>query len=372
MKKWMQKIVEQLDLDWNSGENSNSAGRPAQIDFSEEKATLLFLLDVYSKHIIDTESHPSRKTRDTLDQYSKEIINSEGERLEKALFRLRQFFSSYRIEEYTFVQKTFDDFRHIIWDFVDQLAEDVIQSRGEEVQMSSHIKDLRDAVESNSIESLRSQSRTFIDTYIELSTKRQDRREKRMDSIKNNLFAVKKQLQQAETNLKVDHLTKAFNRRSFDERMKQVHNMHALSQSPVSILALDIDFFKKINDNYGHPMGDFVLQECVKLLKEVFPREADMVCRVGGEEFMVILPDYKLDSAIKKAEQVLSRVRKEVFLKDELRLTFTLSIGVAELRDFETISDWIKRADAALYEAKQTGRNKWMTCFELPKATKVA
>jgi diguanylate cyclase len=368
----MQKIVEQLDLDWNSNEKSQSGSSQPRIEFTEEKATLLFLIDIYSKHIIDTELHPSRKTRETLDEYSKEIINSEGERLEKALFRLRQFFSSYRIEEYTFVQKTFDDFRHIIWDFVDQLAEDVIQSRGEEAQMSTHVKDLRDAVESNSIESLRSQSRSFIDTYIELSTKRQDRRERRMDSIKNNLFSVKKQLQQAETSLKLDHLTQAFNRRSFDEKMKQVHNMHQLSQNPASILALDIDFFKKINDNYGHPMGDFILQECVKLLKEVFTREADMVCRVGGEEFMIILPDYKLDSAIKKAEQVLSRVRKEVFIKDDLRLNFTLSIGVAEILEQETISDWIKRADAALYEAKQTGRDKWMTCHKIPQSHKVA
>jgi diguanylate cyclase (GGDEF)-like protein len=122
---------------------------------------------------------------------------------------------------------------------------------------------------------------------------------------------------------------------------------------------LDIDFFKRVNDTYGHAMGDLVLVECVKMLKELFPRDVDSVSRIGGEEFAVILPDYKIEHAIKKAEATGLKIRSETILEKDVRINFTISMGIAQLSEDETVEQWMKRADLALYDSKKNGRDRY-------------
>ena len=140
--------------------------------------------------------------------------------------------------------------------------------------------------------------------------------------------------------------------------MKNHHRLFELSKTPVNLIMLDIDHFKKVNDTYGHDIGDFVLKECVKMLKQVFGREQDFLARIGGEEFAVIAPDYEVEALVQKAEQALEKVRKEVFVHGEHQIRFTISIGLSVLQPGETVDQWMKRADAALYNSKNTGRNK--------------
>ena len=180
-----------------------------------------------------------------------------------------------------------------------------------------------------------------------------------MDHVKKNLDNIKKQLSEAHSSLRMDHLTGAFNRKSFEDQAKNAQNLLSIYQKPVSLITLDIDHFKKINDTHGHPIGDFVLKECVKMLKELFGRDVDCVARVGGEEFAILLPDYQIESAIKKAELILQTIRSAVFVTEDIQLKFTVSLGVAELMPKESIDHWVKRADAALYESKNTGRNRF-------------
>ena len=357
MKKWVQKLIEQLDLDWKAPLESHPQKAP--IEFSEEKATLLFVIDAFAKHLVEIDTHPARRVRETLDEYSKEIIQADPEKLEKVLFRFRQFFNSYRIEESSYMQKTFDDFRGIIWDFVDQLSEDLAFEKVSDSEIMTNLTQLKDAVESNSIETLKVHSRQFIDSYTEFQTKKDRRRSARIDHVKKNLDNIKKQLSEAHSNLRLDHLTGAFNRKSFEEQAKNAWNLLSIYQKPVSLIMLDIDHFKKINDNHGHPIGDFVLRECVKMIKSLFTRDVDCVARVGGEEFAILLPDYNVESATKKAEIILQTIRGAVFVTEDLQLKFTVSLGIAELAPKEAIDHWIKRADSALYESKNTGRNRF-------------
>jgi diguanylate cyclase len=122
---------------------------------------------------------------------------------------------------------------------------------------------------------------------------------------------------------------------------------------------LDIDFFKKINDSYGHDIGDYILQECVKALKEICFRDGEFIARVGGEEFAIILPDCNIAQAAVRADEILNKIRKEVFLHGNFEIKFTVSIGIAELAHGESLSKWVKRADEALYHSKQYGRNRY-------------
>ena len=368
MKRWVQKLVEQL----NSGEDDESPKKKKKLELSEDRATLLYMVDIYSKHIVEIENHPVRKVRETFDEFARELVDPSSKAdPEKLLFRLRQYFAAYRMDEYTYVRKTFEDFKGILWDFVEQLADD---SRFQDVTdkgLHSSMKDLKEAVESESIDVLRAKSREFIDSYVEYTSKRDERRTKRMSSVKKKLDSVKKKLEQADKSMRTDHLTGAYNRKSFDETIKEQITMFEISHAETTLCILDIDFFKKVNDTYGHDVGDFVLKECVRTLQEAYGKQSDFVARIGGEEFAVVLQDQNVAEAVKRASEVFAQVRKDTIVHDGKELKFTISMGIAQLQAGETADQWSKRADTALYHSKQTGRDKW-TIAEHGSIPKVA
>lgn len=339
-------------------EREDGAATVHAVELSEERATLLYLIDMYNKNLFELEDHPVRRVREQLDEFAREIVTADPLRLVKVLFRFRQFIGSYRIEEYSYVQKTFDDFRGIVWDFVDQLAEDIAFEQGVDSGIQRSLDQLKEAVESNSIHTLKTQSRKFIDNYMEHQLKRDQRKNRRVEAMRKNLDLVKRELTEANKGARQDHLTGAFNRKSFDEQIKNTRNMCEVYGKNASLLMCDIDHFKSINDRFGHANGDIVIQECVKMLQETFNRDVDFVARVGGEEFAVILPDYTEESAALKAEQAHERIRHEALVKDDVTIKFTISIGVAQLAPGESVDAWMKRADAALYSSKHNGRNR--------------
>lgn len=370
MKQWMKKLVEQFDMDWGSTPNSSEKNPSAPV-LTEDRATLLYILDIYNKHLFEIQNHSVRKVRAKLDTFAKELVQSDADISEKTLFKLRQFISSYRIDEYTYVQNTFDDFKRIIWDFADHLSEEAHIEDSTQGDINQSLEQLREAVESNSIEELRTRSRDFINFYLKHQSANNERRSKRMESIKKNLTTVKKQLMEANQTMRKDHLTGAHNRRCFDEQVRRYLQLHDIDKDPMTLIVLDIDFFKKINDAYGHDMGDFILKECVRLLQESFSREEDFIARLGGEEFAVILPGCNTQAAVKMAEEAMNRIRKEVFVEDKIEIRFTVSMGIAEITLSEGADSWYKRADEALYESKQTGRNK-LTIAKAPSIKQVA
>jgi diguanylate cyclase (GGDEF)-like protein len=300
------------------------------------------------------------------------VAASDNTQLEDVLFDIRQFFSSYRLDEYTYIQNTFDDFKRIVWDFADQLSDDMQFENTKEKELANHLKDLKEAVEANSIDQLRQKSRDFINSYVEYQSQKNEIRAKRMVSVKKNLTTMKKQLLEANTNLNFDHLTSAHNRRSFEDYVKKIVQMNKISSGQYSLIMLDIDFFKKINDSYGHDIGDFVLKECVNLLIEVFNCEDEIVARIGGEEFAVVLPNQSIEHAVIRAKNAMKRVRNEVFIQGSIDIRFTVSMGIAQLLENESPSEWLKRADMALYQSKNTGRNKFTLASSILKTTKVA
>jgi diguanylate cyclase len=347
----MEKLIGQLDFDWNDKQSTGQAD-----SLSEERGTLLFILDTINKHLVEFDGHPVRKVRETLDGFSKQLLSSEN--YEQTLFQLRQFLLSYRMAETSYFQKTYEDFRSIVWEFVDQLIDDLGQEQKDDHAIQANLNELRDAVESQSLEALKAQSRKFIEIYHEKLNKKDKRRSTRMKSIRKNLNLVKKQLVEANDTLRTDHLTKALNRKSFDEYCEQYSRLAQASQQPLSLMFLDIDHFKRINDTYGHPVGDFVLKELVVCLKSIFTRESDLVARIGGEEFAILLPDFHSENALVKAEEVLHKVRDQAYAHEGHEIRFTISIGVAQIQPAEVVSSWLKRTDQALYQSKNTGRNR--------------
>ncbi len=159
----------------------------------------------------------------------------------------------------------------------------------------------------------------------------------------------------------VDQLTGLYNRRYMTNQLALWMKRASLGSQPLSVISVDIDHFKQVNDKYGHDAGDRVLvQFADRIRTNVRPK--DIVCRPGGEEFLVIMPETTGDLAGRAAERIRKSVAAEPFALDDLgqqKLGVTVSAGVAAYAgEDDTVADMLRRADLALYEAKTAGRNR--------------
>ncbi len=155
-----------------------------------------------------------------------------------------------------------------------------------------------------------------------------------------------------------DGLTGLYNRRYFDERLVEELSRSQRGSAPVAVLLMDIDHFKLVNDTHGHPVGDLVLREVARGVRESL-RDIDVLCRYGGEEFVAILPGCSVGEASAAAERVRRTVESLYGRVPAVPAPVTVSIGVASFpHPFSTPSGLVKGADDALYSAKQRGRNQ--------------
>jgi len=158
----------------------------------------------------------------------------------------------------------------------------------------------------------------------------------------------------------IDPLTGCLNRRGLDQTLAREMARAARAGSTVSLLALDLDHFKNVNDNYGHIAGDAVLREFGALLKQT-ARGGDMVARTGGEEFTMLLPDTDPDGALHTATRICDTVRSHQFMVNGKRLYLTISVGLvsmARVGSDAASANLKERADEALYAAKRAGRDR--------------
>jgi diguanylate cyclase (GGDEF)-like protein len=156
-----------------------------------------------------------------------------------------------------------------------------------------------------------------------------------------------------------DSLTGLYLRRHMLERMEEEVKREMRSHSDLSFLMIDIDNFKKYNDTFGHVAGDIVLRTLGKILDETFHQPGNLVCRYGGEEFCVVLPDCSKDKAKQIANDLRKRIEHEKIVLRRQETTITVSIGVASFpKDAQMKEELIYKADHALYKAKEQGRNR--------------
>ena len=171
---------------------------------------------------------------------------------------------------------------------------------------------------------------------------------------------IRQQLEQEKTRAITDSLTGLPNREAYGEKVHDEMLRWQRYQHPLTLAVLDIDFFKKINDNYGHQTGDRVLkvvsQSVAKRLREV-----DFMARFGGEEFVLLLPETSINDALGMLDRTRERLAKTPLRYKEEKFTVTVSIGIAAFTDGDTAETVFARADKALYDAKEGGRNQCLT-----------
>ncbi|VAW90954.1 hypothetical protein MNBD_GAMMA23-1563 [hydrothermal vent metagenome] len=241
------------------------------------------------------------------------------------------------------VNKTTDDINHFLND-------------------ETNIDTLKDNVKSHVI-----MIRHHMDTFLSTENTQQNYSDEVVQQLAKELIAVKReaealreQLEKKRLQATHDTLTRIPNRLAYDEWISQEHDRFTKYNTPFVLMVWDVDFFKRVNDEFGHQAGDKVLRIIAQMLSENI-RDADFVARYGGEEFVVVLPGTLLTAAMKIAENIRKGIEACAFHFRDKPVKVTASAGICEIRDNESVQMLFERADKALYKAKDNGRNICIT-----------
>ena len=178
-----------------------------------------------------------------------------------------------------------------------------------------------------------------------------------------NFFEYYKDVEEHLSNLAIhDGLTGIYNRRYFDETLAREWKRTMREKAPLSLIMLDIDYFKKYNDTYGHQAGDECLRQVATTISGALRRPADMAARYGGEEFVVVLPNFKLENSAKFGETIRAKIEalKMEHKQSDANPFITVSLGIASVvpSSISSYEELVGAADKALYSAKNKGRNR--------------
>ncbi|MEH6449082.1 MAG: diguanylate cyclase [Oleispira sp.] len=201
------------------------------------------------------------------------------------------------------------------------------------------------------------EAREAQDRALEIQRKANETLEDKVKERTNELECVNHKLAELST---TDALTGIRNRRYFDQVLEREFNRARREREQLSILMLDIDYFKRVNDEHGHQVGDDVLRQVAKILRKVVHRTTDLIARYGGEEFAIILPSTDVAGAYLVAEKIREEIADQQWSTEGHSFSMTVSLGLMgdEPRSGDSADYWLKEADDALYKAKESGRNK--------------
>ncbi len=270
-------------------------------------------------------------------------------------------------------------------DFVQQMIENtsIIQSKNNEAaselnkEMRDHVQqlhanikhansltDLQESVQGR-LEKVISALDTFNgsrETFVQNNNKQITTMSQKLFESRNDIKMLEQQLKDQQQLAETDMLTRLPNRYAFQRRMEDEHIRWRRYRHPVAICIADIDHFKKVNDSYGHSVGDSVLLQIATMLHDGM-RDSDFIARYGGEEFVIILPETTLTKATKAINKLRLKMAEHSFDLEGNEFNVTVSFGVAEFEEDDDINDVLKRSDNALYRAKEKGRDQ--VCCEM-------
>jgi len=276
----------------------------------------------------------------------------------RAWNRVRRFFTDRRKAETRFVTERLHDYRGIVEDLVSGLRNVVQRDKRTEDTICQRLELVQQAVDAGDLSRIRDSVTETVQEVEETFAEQKREYEERLAELNGRMASLRQDLVDAREEMQRDALTDAFNRGAFDQAIQRNLNMHHVLQQPITLLLIDIDHFKTVNDKFGHAAGDEALRKLGDCLARSFIRKSDFVARYGGDEFAVILPDTRATHAGKLIENLLRRAEDIRLNSGPDEALVTCSVGYTEVSDDDTVETLLARADEALYKAKSAGRNR--------------
>ena len=312
--------------------------------------TINDLCEQWARHVLIATPYPGAERGDAVAGGGVADRNWQG---------LRDFLTQLRRQENAYVTTNFKEIRHVLGDFIDTLGKVIVENQEDQTKIADHLNRLRTVVESNApLETIKHEAMRVIGTIGQIAEQRQRMQRDVLEQLSGKIKTMRAELSAARREMELDPLTRLFNRKAFDQQLLRTFEFNKLSSQPACLLMADLDHFKKINDSYGHPVGDLVLRKFADCCVHTFPRRSDFVARYGGEEFIIILQETSAEVATMLGERLLRAVRDMRIAHEGREIRVTVSIGIAELDASDDLAGWLRQADSALYRAKQGGRDR--------------
>jgi len=272
--------------------------------------------------------------------------------------RVRRFFADRRKAENEFVTERLHDYRGVVEDLVSGLRNIGERDHDTEISVKRSLNTIEDAVGTGVLPEIRKALTQTIRSVTDTFDEQRKAYERELDELNNRMSSLRQDLVAAREEMKRDALTDAYNRGAFDSAISQSLNMHFILNQPVTVMMIDIDKFKEVNDTFGHAAGDEVLRGIGEALARSFIRKSDLVARFGGDEFAVILNDTTAANCVGLLERFLKSVTEVriPYASEDTRIS--CSVGYTEIHSNDTVKSLMHRADKALYQAKRNGRNQ--------------
>lgn len=252
----------------------------------------------------------------------------------------------------------------LISDMTNGLRIAISEDKASDDQVREEMASMNSMLQSNSLEEIRQKLGKTIDLVTQVTQKRQERYETQLQSMVERVRSLRADLIALREKVDLDALTRLYNRGAFDAVLTRQTDYSFLSGQTMSLIMLDLDDFKHINDNNGHRAGDLVLRKVADTLIREFPRRNDFVARYGGEEFVIILVDIVSEEHSSIAKRLLEAIRSLNIVYEGTNIQVTASIGISAFRPEDTAEILLKRADEALYQAKQDDRNRAVVALD--------
>ncbi len=273
---------------------------------------------------------------------------------------LRRFFVHHRRAEYRQVNKVQDELKSMIWQFAARLRGVVVDDDGRDSNVGAELSELAEVAQRGSLQELRAKVASTVAVVSQVISARQEKYQQHLKALGEQLNDMREDLLEARRQMEHDPLTGLYNRGAFDSALEHYVNLSFFSGQPLTLMLIDVDHFKAINDNFGHRAGDAVLREISNGVLRCFPRRNDFVARYGGEEIAVLLLDTNIANAERLADRTIEMIRQVNCNHDGQNIQVTCSAGFAVLRRLEGSESLLERADQALYRAKNGGRDRAM------------
>lgn len=266
--------------------------------------------------------------------------------------------TDHRRREKRYVESALSDLRDALWACVERVHTVAQADLQADEDTSVQITRVRTAIRGIETRDVKDEVLNAISAITDISRSRRDTQQIAFGMLAERIDQLGSQLEEAKRESETDTLTGLGNRKRFERAAQRAIQIHTLSRSPMSLVVIDLDHLKQINDGYGHSAGDATLHAIAGSLAKVFLRESDVICRIGGDEFAVVLGNTDVKVASRLADRIVHQVgiTRAPFATEAPALS--ASVGYAAYTAGDGVEAWLAKADGALYQAKKEGRGR--------------